>query len=173
MPKTLRFEKKSIDTKGTIKTITQDSITYFDTKIFDIAFNYPFILYSRGEIKYLEPNRRKTQNLILTRKYPANELLLKYCKNLEGIIIEASNDPLFERKKRDTLLTLTPTNLSYIAQETTVNKSFRYYRVIGSLCIRHNKQHTKPESTKIRKTYSPPLCKGGGVGKFICCTRNV
>ena len=125
-----KFKKNEIEFRDMGKNIVYLPL-YYKGNI-QYAFNYPFILNSRGETKYLEPNQKKTQNLILTRKYPANELLLKYTKNLEGIIIEASNDPRFEREKRDTLLTQTTTNLSYIVQEVTGDKSFRYYRILGN-----------------------------------------
>lgn len=125
-----KFEKDEIEFKNMGKDIVYLPL-YYKGNI-QYAFNYPFILNSRGEIKYLAPHPKKTQNLTLTRKYPSNELLLKYCKNLNGIIIEASNNSQFKKETRDTILTLNLTNLNYITQNTKKNKSFQFYRIQGN-----------------------------------------
>lgn len=95
--------------------------------------NYPFILKSNGEIKYLIPDTCMKQSIILWRKNPTLLTTVSYYyNNLINVVIEASNNSNFE--KVDTVFIFNdPINAdNYIFQLNNMHptQAYRWYRII-------------------------------------------
>ncbi|WP_152616167.1 MULTISPECIES: hypothetical protein [Sanguibacteroides] len=94
--------------------------------------NYPFILNLKGEVEYLIPDTSTRQVIRIKRKYPLNENLLSYARELERITFEGSNDP--ELQESDTLLTnLETSEITYLFGEIKTRKLYRHYRITSPI----------------------------------------
>lgn len=104
---------------------------YYETKGKIIPFNYPFILDTKGDIKFLVPDKSNNISLHLERKNPdPTNSLSHHVKNLEGTIVEGSNNERFSRV--DTVFVLDKTSkLYYEIMNLQPNKQYKWYRVKG------------------------------------------
>ena len=102
---------------------------YYDSPNVPCSFNYPFILDTKGTIKYLVPDSRNTHTLHLERKNPdLMDVLSRYYEHLDGTIVEASNNEKFSRL--DTVFILNKSeSLFYEARNIHLGKTYRWYRI--------------------------------------------
>lgn len=90
-----------------------------------IAVSNPFIIYSNGNIDFVNPNPDIRYNLTIKRKYYSSENVVNMRNRILGGCIQASNDINFNH--HDTILVLKTTDIpDKIGVNTT--KSYRYWR---------------------------------------------
>ena len=104
---------------------------YYESNGKIVPFNYPFILDTRGDIKFLIPDKSNNISLHLDRKNPdPTNLLFHYVQPLEGTIVEGSDNEKFSRV--DTVFVLDETNkLYYETMNLHPDKRYKWYRVKG------------------------------------------
>lgn len=90
----------------------------------------PFILDSRGRIKYLHADTSKRKKVILSRKYYLAKHIFDYAKTLTGGHFEASNNPDFSDP--DTIHTISHWLLSADSFEIKPQKTYRYWRYVSA-----------------------------------------
>lgn len=104
---------------------------YYESNGKIVPFNYPFILDTKGDIKFLIPDKANNISLHLERKNPDLMNYLSYhVKNLRGTIVEGSDNNRFSRV--DTVFILDETNkLYYEITNLHPDKRYKWYRVKG------------------------------------------
>ena len=102
---------------------------YYDSSGNAIPFNYPFILDTKGKIKYLIPDKLNNISLHLERKNPdLSGKLPEFMRSLNGMIIEASNDKKFS--KTDIVFILSERErLFYECENIQPTKAYQWYRL--------------------------------------------
>jgi len=105
---------------------------YYEANGKIVPFNFPFILDTKGDIKFLVPDKSNNISLHLERKNPdLTNSLANYVKSLEGTIVEGSDNEKFSRV--DTVFILDKTSkLYYEIMNHHPNKQYKWYRVKGS-----------------------------------------
>ena len=91
------------------------------------ALCYPFVLDGRGGIRYLAPDTTQRREVRLERKYPFTDVLGRYVRQLEGTVVEGTNEQDFMRS--DTLLCGLSLRRVYAEGAVDTCKAYRYWRV--------------------------------------------
>ena len=104
---------------------------YYEANGKIVPFNYPFILDTKGNIKFLVPDKANNISLHLERKNPDLMNYLSYhVKNLRGTIVEGSDNSRFSRV--DTVFILEETNkLHYEIMNLHPDKRYKWFRAKG------------------------------------------
>lgn len=102
---------------------------YYEANGKIVPFNSPFILDTKGDIKFLVPDKSNNISLHLERKNPdLTNFLSHHVKSLEGTIVEGSDNEKFSRV--DTVFILDKTSkLYYEIMNLHTNKPYKWYRV--------------------------------------------
>ena len=125
-----KVKRKKIEFKNIAKNLVYLPLCFENKEATSI--NYPFILNLKGEVEYLIPDTSTRQVIRIKRKYPLNENLLSYARELERITFEGSNDP--ELQESDTLLTnLETSEITYLFGEIKTRKLYRHYRITSPI----------------------------------------
>ena len=90
--------------------------------------NALFVLASGCEPRYLNPDTTRKRRVVLSRKYPRLERIVKFAESLELCVVEGANRPDFSDAK--TLYTVTSTPSSYLQKVPVDDAScYRYVRL--------------------------------------------
>lgn len=102
---------------------------YYTSAGKSMPYNYPFILDTKGNIKYLIPDKSNRVTLHLERKNPDQmNTLPYYMKKVNGTIVEGANDKKFTQK--DTVFIFKDTGkLHYEAYSLHPNKKYKWFRI--------------------------------------------
>ncbi len=90
----------------------------------------PFIYYNENNIKHITPDTLKKITVRLDRKFPVDDSMLVYLKELVGGKFQGSNTPDF--RIANDLFTIQDTIGSFVDKEIVGNKQYRYIRFIAS-----------------------------------------
>ncbi len=102
---------------------------YYNANEEMVPFDFPFILDTKGKVRYLVPDKLNNISLHLERKNPdATNSLRRYTKSIEGMIVEGSDNEKFLWV--DTVFRLDETDkLYYNVANFHSNKQYQWYRV--------------------------------------------
>lgn len=108
-----------------------DSVVYLPVYRLDdkwIPLDVPFLSVNGQPIR-LSPNKKRTQRIVLTRKYPLIGTFMERWAGIRGACFEGSNDPDFRQKEVLHTIIRTPLFRNEIILKG--NKAFRYIRYMS------------------------------------------
>lgn len=102
-----------------------------------VPLHYPFILKAKSAPRYLIPDKQKTENVTLYRKFPRKRRIIEFAKKMEGGYFEVSNDRKFKKSSLIYFVNKCPnSHLQKIpVHEQKMYRYMRYYKHNGGISI--------------------------------------